>query len=198
MTQVWHVLFLACLPVAILLALTQQWFAAAAVFLIGTPLFWNLRNQSAARHVPGYANIGHAPYRTSSPGRSGRTAREAIAAEIPADETVVAECRASFQFTDGMRIAWPDVHIAVTQKRLVWTMLDAPEAGAIVMRLDQVVSHDDDGTQVMLTERDPDYAAMLHDPSNPMGEVDAVFRFEGDDPAATAVRQAIADGVARA
>jgi hypothetical protein len=47
MVQVWHVLFLACLPVAIVLAIAGQWVAAAAVLIVGVPVFWNLRNRAA-------------------------------------------------------------------------------------------------------------------------------------------------------
>ena len=42
----WHFLFLACLPIAVLLALGQAWVASAVVLLAGTPLFWTLRNKA--------------------------------------------------------------------------------------------------------------------------------------------------------
>lgn len=44
----WHLLFLACFPVALVLAASGQWVPAAVVFFFGVPLAWNLRNRSAA------------------------------------------------------------------------------------------------------------------------------------------------------
>lgn len=44
MAFLWHILFLACFPVAILLVLVGQWVAGAVVFLVGTPLFWNSKD----------------------------------------------------------------------------------------------------------------------------------------------------------
>jgi hypothetical protein len=54
MAVVWQVLFMACLPVAIILALSGRYVVAAVVFLVGIPVFSSLRNR-AARTVPGSA-----------------------------------------------------------------------------------------------------------------------------------------------
>ena len=45
--RVLHLLFLACLPAAIILALGGLWIPALIVFLIGVPVFWTLRNRTA-------------------------------------------------------------------------------------------------------------------------------------------------------
>lgn len=51
MAGLWQLLFLACLPVAVILAFSGQWLWAAIVFLIGSPLFWTLRNKAAMKAV---------------------------------------------------------------------------------------------------------------------------------------------------
>jgi hypothetical protein len=44
-------------------------------------------------------------------------------------EKITVEGPASFLFTDGVNIAWPEVHIAVTNERVVWAMVTRPDAG---------------------------------------------------------------------
>lgn len=44
--RLFHLLFIACLPAAVILLLTGYPAAAIGVFVIGTPLFWYLRNQA--------------------------------------------------------------------------------------------------------------------------------------------------------
>ena len=51
LSRVFHLAFLATLPVAILLAVNEQWVWAAVVFLIGAPLFWTLRNRAASQRT---------------------------------------------------------------------------------------------------------------------------------------------------
>jgi hypothetical protein len=51
--RAWHVAFMACFPVALVLVIGGQWIPAALVFLVGAPLFWNLRNRArVARFQP--------------------------------------------------------------------------------------------------------------------------------------------------
>lgn len=51
MVRVLHVVFLAMLPLAIALALAGKWLWAGAVFVVGVPLFWSLRNAAASKQV---------------------------------------------------------------------------------------------------------------------------------------------------
>ena len=46
MTQVFQLLFLGCLPVGIVLFASGYRLAGVLVWIIGTPLFWNLRNRA--------------------------------------------------------------------------------------------------------------------------------------------------------
>lgn len=70
MARVWHFLFLACLPVAVVLALGQRWLAAAIVFLLGAPLFWTLRNHAVVRPLSGMRGPSH-DYAATGPTPSG-------------------------------------------------------------------------------------------------------------------------------
>lgn len=48
---IYHLAFLGCLPVAVLLVATGQWGWGLGVLLFGTPLFWTLRNRAAVHHA---------------------------------------------------------------------------------------------------------------------------------------------------
>lgn len=68
--MLWQYLFLACLPAAILLGLSGRWGAGLVVFLVGTPLFWFLRNRSvstAASTDPVVAELRGEPNRFDIP-----------------------------------------------------------------------------------------------------------------------------------
>lgn len=70
MAQLFHVLFLATPVVAIVLAIAGQWPAAIGVFLIGTPLFWLLRNRSlvaVSQHDPLSRQLRSEPSRYEVP-----------------------------------------------------------------------------------------------------------------------------------
>lgn len=49
-------LFLATLPIAVILLLGGRWVAGVLVFLLGTPLFWTLRNNAVRRAIRGYSS----------------------------------------------------------------------------------------------------------------------------------------------
>lgn len=49
MARVFHFAFLACLPLAVALAVSGEWILAGVVLVVGTPLFWSLRNRSLRR-----------------------------------------------------------------------------------------------------------------------------------------------------
>ena len=125
-----------------------------------------------------------------------KAARRAVLSELQPGEKIVAEGSASFLFTDGVRTVWPEVHVVVTEQRVIWAMVKRPAAGAPSMRFAQVARHTDDGERVELTERDPAYALSLGDPSNPYGETDAVFVFRPSKEA-SGVRRAIAARIPR-
>jgi hypothetical protein len=94
-------------------------------------------------------------------------------------------------FTDGTRTIWPEVHVVVTKERLLWAMVGAPDAGVPEMRFDRISRFQVDEDAIFLTERDPEYAESLSDPSNPEGEVDAVFQF-GTQPEERSLHDVIA------
>lgn len=106
-------------------------------------------------------------------------ARRAVVRELPPDVQILAEGSALFMFSDGVRSTWPEVHVVVTETHIGWAMLKHPDVGAPTMQLSRIVRYADDGSAVRLTERDPSYAAELNDATNPHGETDAVFRFDG-------------------
>lgn len=49
--QLLHYAFLACLPAAVILAISGRWVLGAVVFVVGTPLFWTLRNAAMAATI---------------------------------------------------------------------------------------------------------------------------------------------------
>ena len=136
--------------------------------------------------------------------REWKAARREVESKIPKEEAVLAEGPSGFLFSDGQMAMWVEVHIAVTQRRIVWALPKTRQAGAVTMDLDQVVKYLDrvvpyEGHEfgvVALTARDPEYAQLLNDPTNPRGETDAVFKFD-DAPSAvsTSIRGAIEQGV---
>lgn len=108
-----------------------------------------------------------------------RGARRAIRGELAHSEHPIVEGVARFWFTDGVQGVWPEVYLVATENRLLWAMVKRPDAGTPSMRFDQLVSMQEEGSKIMLTEADPQYAERLQDPSNPHGETDAIFDFGG-------------------
>ena len=131
--------------------------------------------------------------------REWRAARRAVTSEIPEGEVLKAEGPGAFLFSDGVTGIWAEAHIAVTENRIAWTLPKSSQAGATSMHFDQVVRYVDQEPGVVgLTAQDPEYAATLGDPSNPHGETDAVFRFDGYDPrTSTQLRGSIVMGLAQ-
>jgi hypothetical protein len=129
--------------------------------------------------------------------RRSAAARAVILNELEAGETILAEGTAPFMFSDGTRTIWPEALLVVTDKRLIWTLVKKPDAGAPFMRFSRLVNHEDDGDRFALTERDEEYAASLDDPTNPYGETDAVFQL-GSRGESRPLREAITKGIAAA
>jgi hypothetical protein len=131
--------------------------------------------------------------------RQWKAAVRQVESAIPAGETVRATGPAAFLFIAPGTGMWVDACIAVTERRLVWALPKSRKAGAVSMLFDRIVKYEDrEPGVVAITERDPEYAAMLGDPSNPHGEVDAVFRFDGYEPqTSAAIRSAIESAVRR-
>jgi hypothetical protein len=114
--------------------------------------------------------------------RQWRAARREVESEIPRGEAVLAEGPGMFLLSDGSTAMWVEAHIAVTGNQIAWALPKAAHAGAMTIHFDQVVKYlDQQPGVVALTARDPAYAAVLGDASNPHGETDAVFRFDGYD-----------------
>jgi hypothetical protein len=92
---------------------------------------------------------------------------------------------------------WVEAYLGVTENRLIWALPKSREAGVAQIAFDRVVKYvDQEPGLVGVTSRDPEYAAMLNDPTNPHGETDAAFRFDGYDPrSSTAIRAQIQIGV---
>ena len=130
--------------------------------------------------------------------REWRAARRGVDSEIPKGESVLAEGPGAFLFSDGQMAMWVEAHIAVTENRMAWAIPKSPRAGSLSIDFDQVVKYlDQEPGVVALTARDPEYAAMLNDPTNPHGETDAVFKFDAlPSVTSTEIRGYIASGVA--
>jgi hypothetical protein len=141
--------------------------------------------------LPDDAGVG-APARR----REWKVAQRAVDSEIPRrDEPVVAEGPGGFKFSDGTTSIWVEAWVAVTADRIVWAMPKSPRAGVATIQFDQVVKylHLPNGI-IGLTAQDPNHAATLSDRSDPLGEMDAVFRFDGV-PNEFSLRGAFDEGV---
>lgn len=115
--------------------------------------------------------------------RQWRAASRAVTSQISTGERVIAEGPAAFLFTDGRMGTWVEAHLAVTDNRLVWALPKSRRAGVVQMLFDQVVRYTDrEPGLVALTDRDADYATSLEAQSNPLGETNAFFRFDGYEP----------------
>jgi hypothetical protein len=101
-------------------------------------------------------------------------AKVAVHGQLQLGETIQAEGRA-VDLGLGGRQAW----VAVTNARVLWA-IDIDTRAVMNMQLARVVEHEQEGTTHRLTERDPEYAAALRDPSNPHGETQAVLRLDDD------------------
>jgi hypothetical protein len=130
--------------------------------------------------------------------RRREAARQAVLAELNHGEEILAEGSARFMFTDGVQRIWPDVHLVVTEERLLWALLKSPQSGVPSIRFKLVAgySQSDSGDRIVLTEHDPEYAAMLQDPGNPYGATDAFFEFDLT-PEASRLREVIASRARR-
>lgn len=71
--------------------------------------------------------------------------------------------------------------LAVTETSFVWALGARPD---VVLRgeFSRVFEIAEQDQAIKLTSRDPAYAAMLRDPSNPRGETDAMFFYGTQDP----------------
>jgi hypothetical protein len=119
-------------------------------------------------------------------GRKGKQARRFVLDEAGA-EPIVAEGTVAFMFTDGVQTVWPEVHIGITESRLLWAMVRHPDP-VMSMTFGRMVRLEQPMGQLFLTERNPEFA----DSSNPHGETDALFTF-GDDPASSRLREIIVE-----
>lgn len=155
------------------------------------------RREAEERRRKGYTSDDDADMAFATR-RQWRAAIRSVGSEIPKGETLHAEGPGAYMFSDQGTGMWVEAHIAVTENRIAWALPKGLRAGVLSMLFDQVVKHvDQEPGVVALTTRDPEYAAMLDEPGNPYGEVDAVFRFDFyESRVSTEIRGFIALGVA--
>jgi len=72
------------------------------------------------------------------------------------------------------------VLVVLTDPAIYWSLLIEPES-VMQMRYDRISDVEQEEGHIRLTERDPEYAASLDDPSNPYGETDFDFQLRSQD-----------------
>lgn len=100
--------------------------------------------------------------------------RSAISLRLEPGETVQSEGPGWDLSLNGAP-AW----IVITPRRVLWALFQRPD---VVMdtSFDQVHETMEAEGRIKLIARDPGYAAMLKDPSNPLGETDTILGFPDD------------------
>jgi hypothetical protein len=91
--------------------------------------------------------------------------------ELEAGEEILAEGEVLDLGLGGL-----PAYLVVTRERLLWAVAKDPGT-VMTMRFERISEAASRSGTMKLTECDPEYATMLHDPDNPHGETDAVFGF---------------------